>query len=134
MTNKQENTGIFDLSRSDWVYKGIVEGEMDNVAVMGFDMPGYVCEYWGIIYVDEKGDWQSKSRLKFPSGNKQVISKNYGKEANETSILHEIYKLPFRYKNWHRNPCGTADGMFDLMEKNDLILSMTVVKDGDGEE
>ena len=123
---------IFDLTRKDWTYKGVFFGEMDNAAVDSpFPTPkGYVAGMMAIIWINEKGIWHMTARVKFPSGNKQVIRINYKEESNkgikinETLILHELYKLPMINKLWCPNESGTPDGIFAILEKTDMIESI----------
>lgn len=128
---------ILDISNEKYKYKGILSAIIDNKAVaeMTHTPVGFfgddVAEVFVIIYQDECENWIWKGRIKFPSGNKQVIQNNMGKNSNETACLHDIYKLPLSEKQWFKNPCQTGYGLLDIMRKNDLILSITKVKIND---
>ena len=124
---------IFDLTRQDWNYKGILFAEMDNNVIFG-DMPpymkplkDYVIGVMSIIWTDEKGIWRQKTRLKFPSGNKQVFEKDYGQVCNETKVLTDIYRLGLINKTWYPNKDGTCEGILRTLEESDMIESMRVV-------
>jgi len=122
---------IFDCTRTDWKYKGVLFGEGDNShdEVGWMKVPQkYAPGVMAIIWVDEEGTWHHKTRLKFPqSGSKQVFSKNYKKEqqqgikVNETYVLNDIYKFPMINKTWTPNPSGDSWGIVEIMEKLDMI-------------
>jgi len=106
---------IFKLDRHDYDYKGVFFAEVDVVSSAGdFGMPpppkGYEAGVMGIIWTDERGCWHGKMRIKFPSGNKQVISCDFEEEfkekvnMNETYVLNHMYKLPMINKVWRKNP------------------------------
>lgn len=124
---------IFDLSREDWKYKGIIEGELDCMKM--FDFPcmvlprNYEVEFWAIIYTDENDIWHLRGRNKFPSGSKQSFSKEFGKDCKPTDILSFVNSMfPFKRVKWHRNDPETGDALLELMKREDLILHMTTVK------
>src|SRR6201999_4259350 len=106
-----------------WKIKGILSAIADNETMerelqSPFPIPkSYVAEIIAIIWTDENLVWQWKMRIKFPSGNKQVVSGNCGINANETKCLHEIYKLPLTKKNWFPNPNGDIEGLIEIMRK-----------------
>lgn len=114
----------FDLSENN-KFKGVLSAIVDNremFADTGIIPPKeYIIEAFGIIWVDKNDEWQMRVRLKFPSGNKQSFANNYGKDANETLVLHDIYKLPMYYKHWFPNPTGTFEALLQIMKDNDLI-------------
>ena len=127
---------IFDLTRTDWIYKGILFAEVDNAAIdKEFNCPfpapkNFVVGVLGIIYVDEKGIWHGKMRLKFPSGNKQICTRDYDKEfkknvkVNETYVLNDLYKIPMINTAWYVNPDGSPAGMLKILEETDMIESI----------
>lgn len=135
----EESTYIFDLTNPNYSYKGILFAEldfeeMDKLAKSPFPTPkNYFAGIMALIWTDEKGIWNVKFRIKFPSGNKQVSSKDYTEEfekkikVNETYILNELYKMPMKNKNWMKNPDGTIDGILNILEKSDMIESKRVV-------
>lgn len=136
----EEETVIFNLTREDYLYKGILFAEADN-RQMDKEMNNpfvtpkdYVVGVMAIIWVDEKSIWHSKMRLKFPSGNKQVVSANYEKEneegitVNETLVLQELYRFPMINKTWLPNPDGTPEGIVKLIQDIDMIENIKVVK------
>jgi hypothetical protein len=126
-----ENQIIFDLTNETNNYKGVLFAEGDNsddefrwMNVPQKLAPGVM----SIIWVDEEGTWNQKTRLKFPlSGSKQVYSKNYKKEqqqrikVNETYVLNDIYKFPMINKIWTPNPSGEPRGIIEIMQKIDMI-------------
>lgn len=129
---------IFDLSRKDWKYKGVFFGEMDNAAVdkecnAPFPTPkGYVAGMMAIIYTDEKGIWHLVARIKFPSGNKQVIRKAFNekedsnKTINETYCLQFLYKMPMINKVWTPNPSGEGWDILEIIKNLDMVESMRI--------
>jgi|SRR3974390_1203805 len=129
---------IFDLSRQDWKYKGVFFGEMDNAAVdkeMNSPFPtpkSYVAGMMAIIWTDEKGVWHLTARIKFPSGNKQVIRKSFNqkedsnKTINETYCLQFLYKMPMINKTWTPNPSGEGWDILEIIKKLDMIESFEV--------
>lgn len=129
---------IFDLTRKDWKYKGVLFGEVDNSQLDNCGMPPtpqkFAAGIMAVIWVDEEGTWHHKTRLKFlQSGNKHVFIKNYKKQkqegvnVNETYVLQDIYKFPLIYKLWTPNPSGEASGMLEILEKLNMIESSRIV-------
>ncbi len=127
---------IFDCTNDQWKYKGIMFAEMDNADVTkimgGMEAPaGFVAGIMAMIWVDELGIWNWKMRIKFPSGNKQVVSNRFDpkkhQNLNETYLLKDMYRMPMIHKSWHPNPCGTADGLIKIMEDTDMIESKRIV-------
>lgn len=124
---------IFDVSREDWQYKGLLFAEIDNQGVIanypGEAPPprGYVAGFMALIWVDESGEWHVKGRFKFPSGNKQTIGKSFGKECNETKILTSLYQFPFKNKKWYPNKKGTIEGIMEILEESDMIESKRII-------
>jgi hypothetical protein len=129
-----ENIFEFDDCENT-TFKGVLSAEVDNTEMdkqlftpISMRAPkSYIAEVFGMIWVDKQGEWHMRMRIKFPSGNKQVIGKSYGKEANETLILHDMYKLPMVNKYWFPNPKGTFMALLEIMKKNDLIESSKVI-------
>ncbi len=131
---------IFDLTRQDCQYKGVLFAELDNQEVCNtVGMPGRVADdycvgFMGLIWVDEKGIWNGKFRLKFPSENKQICHKIYDEEAknnitvNETLVLHDFYRLPLIRKRWYKNESGKPEGILEILKESDMIESMKVYK------
>lgn len=87
---------------------------------------GYVAGLMAIIFTDEKGEWHLTARIKFPSGNKQVIRLEGGKDSNETKMLHQLYKMPLIHKTWTKNPDGSPEGILKIVEDLDMIESYQV--------
>ena len=124
---------IFNISRTDHKYKGILFAEADNEAVdreMNAPFPtpkSYVAGIMGLIWVDEKEIWHAKFRIKFPSGNKQVVSLDFDEEhkkkvkMNTTYVLQKIYKMPMINKKWYPNPTEDIDGIIKIMKESDMI-------------
>lgn len=132
---------IFDLTNRKNTYKGVLFSEMDHIeAGKQLDCPfppppsDYCVGIMAIIWVDEDGIWNAKMRLKFPSGNKQVVCRKYDEEhkenitINETYILNDLYKIPMRKKIWLKNKSGTPEGMFDLIKDADMIESIKSIQ------
>lgn len=123
---------IFKFDNPDWKIKGILSATGDNEAMdremkSPFPTPkSYIAEIIAIIWTDEKMIWNWKMRIKFPSGNKQVVSGTCAANANETKCLHEIYKFPMIDKYWFPNPSGDIKGLIEIMKKNNLIDYMEV--------
>lgn len=134
-----DNNIIFDLTNHNNKYKGVLFAEADNAEMdrqMGSHFPtpkSYVAGIMAIIWVDEQGIWRAKMRIKFPSGSKQVVTKNYDEEfksgvkVNETYILQDFYKFPMINKMWVPNPDETPDGIVKLIKDADMIESIQVV-------
>lgn len=129
---------IFDLTRHDYNYKGVLFAEMDTEAAlteMGMTplQKDYCAGIMGLIWTDEKGQWHGKLCIKFPSGNKQVIICNFedefknGVKINETYVLNHFYKLPMIRKTWTKNHKGTIDGILKIIENLDMIESVEIV-------
>lgn len=134
---------IFDLTNPDWKYKGVLFAELDNDKTFSepefIDMPSppknFIVGVMGIIWTDEKDIWNLKLRFKLPSGIKQVMGFNFkneqesGVNVNETYILQSLYKkIPMKNKTWTKNPAETPMGILEIIQKLDMIESMTVVK------
>jgi len=121
----------------NWIYKGVLSAVMDNKALdaeLGlpeemFPVPeNWFVEIIGFIWVNEEGIWNMKIRLKYPSGNKQAFGNTYGKDANETLVLQDMYRLPMVQKYWFKNKDGTLKSLIQLMKDNDLIASIQIIK------
>jgi hypothetical protein len=135
-----EEKVIFDLTRLDHKYKGVLFAEVDLSQVdkamnCPFRAPkDYVAGIMALIWEDENGIWKSKTRIKYPSGNKQVFSLEYAKEhaegikVNETFILHSLYKFPMINKKWYPNPKETPEGIIELMRDADMIESIKIIQ------
>lgn len=116
-------------------FKGVLSADLDKGEVekhFGIRMPQaisrkYVVDVFGMIWVDKQGEWHMRMRLKFPSGNKQAFGSSYGKDANETLVLHDMYKLPMVNKHWFPNPKGTFMSLLEIMKQNDLIEYAKVI-------
>lgn len=130
---------IFDLTNSKNNYKGVLFAEMDHLEAgrrLSCPFPPPPADYcvgiMGIIWVDEDGIWNAKIRLKFPSGNKQVICRRYDQEhkeninINETYVLNDIYQMPMKHKHWLRNESGTPEGIVELIQQADMIESFRI--------
>lgn len=133
-----DNHIIFRLDRDDYDYKGVLFADLDvgsSAEEMGMPPPpkGYQAGVMGIIWTDEKGQWHGKMRIKFPSGNKQVITCNFedefknGVKVNETYVLNRFYKMPMINKVWRKNEDGTPQGIVKLIQELDMIESMRVM-------
>jgi len=125
----ENNQTIFDLSNPKWIYKGVVSATLDHEEIMpGFPPPkGYIAEVIAIIWVNENSEWILKARMKFPSGNKQSYERNFGKNANETKLLTELYLIPMKNKFWFPNVSGKGEDIIKILENNDMILSKKIV-------
>lgn len=123
-----EQTVIFDLTKENCDYRGIIFADVDFAAMpdgCGPPLPAsFQAGVMAIIFIDENGDWQLVSRIKFPSGNKQVIKKNFGKDSSETVILQTLYNTPMKNKIWARNHGGKPDGIVKILEDLDMIESI----------
>lgn len=129
---------IFDLTDPDCIWKGVFFGEMDNKAIDEqiqcptiFKTPkGYVVGIMALIWIDKDGIWHIRARVKFPSGSKQTIQKDFNPKEhdnlNETRLLQELYKIPIVNKQWYPNPCGTPEGIIELIQKADMVESMRI--------
>ena len=123
---------IFDLSNDKNIYKGVFFAEMDltknkNGTLILSLLPNFCPGIMGIIWVDEHGIWNAKMRVKYPSGSKQVLTRQYKEEydnnfpINETYILSEIYKFPMKNKKWLKNESGKGEGIVELLQQEDMI-------------
>lgn len=143
MNHIDKSQVIFDVTREDHQYKGVLFAEvdfekMDKETDCPFPTPkNYIAGVMAIIWVDENGIWNAKMRVKFPSGNKQVVTKFYDKEhkegisVNETYVLNDLYQLPMVRKNWLKNNDETPWGIVELIKNADMVESMTMMeKDG----
>ena len=137
----QHENVIFDITNEKNIYKGVLFAELDHIeAAKKLNCPypaptsDYIVGILALIWVDENGVWNAKMRLKFPSGNKQVISKKYEEEhkenihMNETYVLNHLYEMPMKNKSWHKNKSGTPQGILDILEDTDMIESSTRVE------
>ncbi len=132
----EDNSIIFDLTRHDYNYKGVLFAEMDNKAVFaetGMPPPKkWTAGVMAIIWTDEIGCWHSKIRIKFPSGNKQVTSRSFEEEfnekvnVNETYVLNKIYEIPMVNKIWTKNPDGSPEGIVKIIKDLDMVESMRI--------
>lgn len=141
--NDEENV-IFDLTIKDCIYRGVFFGELDNDYVNGHVEDGmpkmpkeYIVGVMALIWTDPQGIWHIKTRLKFPSGNKQVVEKVFSeeveekKQVNETYVLQHLYKIPMVRKIWTRNPSGKPEGIVEIIKNLNMVESMTL-KDENG--
>lgn len=141
MNDTEKSNIIFDLTDTSNKYKGILFAEIDNQEVdkeMGCLSPKDFCVgIMALIWEDRKGVWHFKMRLKFPSGNKQVATKNFdvefekGIKVNETFVLHEIYRMKMINKMWLSNPEGTSEGIIKLIEDADMVESRRILRNDD---
>ncbi|MFA7192373.1 MAG: hypothetical protein WC089_03700 [Candidatus Paceibacterota bacterium] len=130
-----KNDYIFVLDREDYDYKGVLFAEADDLEMGGPKMPkDYVAGIMGIIWTDEKGQWHAKMRIKFPSGNKQVMTLNFEKEfdekmnINETYVLNRMYQMPMKNKVWTKNPGGTIPGIVKIVQDLNMVEHSRVEK------
>lgn len=118
---------IFDLTREDHDYRGVLFAEVDfNEIDMGCPFPqpkDYCAGIMAIIFIDENKDWHLVGRIKFPSGNKQVLRLFGGKDSNETKLLQQFYKAPMKNKVWTRNIDGTPEGIIKILRDLDMVES-----------
>ena len=123
---------IFNLSRTDWKYKAIIEGTIYD-DMMPFKGKEFEVEFFAIVHTDENDMWHMVGRLKFHSGNKLKFVKEYGKTCSEEQIYENVLTL-FKFKSdtMFLNKCGTSGGIVSILEKEDMILSKTVVEIDDG--
>ena len=125
---------IFDFRNEAWKIKGVLSAIVDLAEVeKQMDAPPemklpneFEAELIAFIWSDENEEWHSKLRIKFPTGKKKVFFRSFGKDANETKCLHEIYQLPLKDNFWFPNPSGTIQGILEIMKKEGLILSLEV--------
>jgi hypothetical protein len=127
---------IFDLTNPLFKYKGILSAIVDidelsrSKACPCHSPKDSIIELIAIIWMNEKEEWNYKVRIKFPSGNKQVGGKNLGCYCNETKCLHDIYKIvPMKDKYWFKNPCGTVNGILEILEREEMILSIQTIEE-----
>lgn len=129
-----EKECIFNFTNPDWQYKGVFSGIVDNDAVdkevnAPFPSPKtYIAEVIAFVWVDEKGIWNFKARIKFPSGNKQTFAGSLGEDSNEEEAVKAICKMPMKEKHWFSNPEGTVGGLIEVMRVNDLIETIRKVE------
>lgn len=120
---------IFDF-KDNYKYIGVLSAIAAQKEVMTqgndfFELPkGYVAEIIGFVWINDKGEWNAKARIKFPSGNKLSYGKNLGKNSNEDACLKEMAKFPMDDIYWFPTPTGDLKDLIDLMVENDLIDSM----------
>jgi len=123
---------IFDCTNPKHLYKGVLFAEVDNGEVkkeMNSPFPtpkDYVAGVMAIIHVDENGIWHLTARIKFPSGNKQVIRLQENPPCNETKLLQKFYKIPLVNKIWTPNPSGDSDGILNIIKDLDMIESIQI--------
>jgi hypothetical protein len=138
--NMSESEVIFDLTNPNNKYKGVMFAEVDNQELdremqSPFPTPQkYAAGVMAIIWVDEEGIWNAKMRFKFPSGNKQVITKKYDVEAkegetiNENIVLQDLYRFPMIHKMWLKNDDETGHGIIELIEKAEMVQYIRIEK------
>jgi hypothetical protein len=141
-----KNNYIFELRRNDYKYKGILFAEIDFAEIdnkednqqMGSPMPmpeNFIAGAMAIIWIDEKGIWHAKMRIKFPSGSKQVMSRDYLEEfkhklnINETYVLQDLYRIPMKNKCWYPNKTEDIDGMVKILQESDMLESYKVISE-----
>lgn len=129
----------FNLTEEGCSWKGVFFGEMDNDSVdaqldapKGFKTPSwYVVGVMALIWTDKSGVWHIRARMKFPSGNKQVIQKSFDPKEhsnlNETRLLQELYGMPMVNKRWYPNSEGTPEGIIGMIEGAHMIESKRIV-------
>lgn len=130
---------IFDLTNPNYNYRGILFAEIDNTAVykkMNAPFPtpkGYIAGVMAVVWTDEKGKFHTKLRIKYPCGNKHICTMDFDEEeyekvnVNVTYVLNEIYKMPMIHKVWTPNPCGTGEGILEIIRKLDMIESARII-------
>ena len=129
-----EKECIFNFTNPNWQYKGVFSGILDNDAINKemnamFSSPkSFIAEVIAFVWVDEKGIWNFKARVKFPSGNKQTFGRSLGENSNEEEAVKAICKMPMKEKFWFSNPDGTVEGLIEVMIINDLIESIQMIK------
>ncbi len=123
----KERECIFNFSNPEWKYKGVFSGVIDNAAVeKGVGAPFAllkicIVKIIAFVWVDEKGIWNFRVRIKFPSGNKQTFAGSLGEDSNAEEAVKIICKMPMREKHWFPNPDETLMGLIEVMRVNDLI-------------
>lgn len=125
---------IFDITRRDWKYKGVLFAEVDNNDLSDEMEPppnDWIAGIMLLIWTDENGIWNAKMRIKYPLGNKSVFSRSYDKDqkVNETSILQEFYNLPMTNKKWYKNEDGTPQGILKIIEDANMIDHFIIIPD-----
>lgn len=121
---------IFDLNEN-CLYYGVISAHLDfeNMGNGWMPMPkNYLSEVFGLIWKNKENEWNFKYRVKHPTGNKQIFSKNMGVNSNEEECLNEIYKFPMKNKFYFKNPSGKIDDLLKILEKEDLILSRRTIR------
>lgn len=138
---KNESKVIFDVTNPNCIYKGILFAELDfqemdkQIKCPVPILKDYVAGVMALIWIDEKGIWNAKLRIKFPSGNKQVCHKTYQDEfdkkinVNETYVLNDLYRFPLKNKKWMKNSNGTPEGILKLLKESDMIESLKIIDD-----
>lgn len=135
MNESNEQIIIFDLTRTDWKYKGVLFAEIDeNVMFSGIGAPPVNSDWYAgimaLIYVDEQGEWIYKQRVKFPSGNKQVGTKHFGKDSNENKIIEYMCSIfPMKNQIWKKNIKEDGWGIVEIIEDFDMIEDMRIEKE-----
>lgn len=121
---------IFNFSNPACKIKGIMSAVVDIEEVLKLsDFPfafrkDFGAEVIGIIWIDENHIWQWKMRIEFPSGNKQVVYGDCGKNSDEDTCLNEMQKLPMKEFYYFPNAAEDVNGLIEIMKKNDLIKSL----------
>ena len=122
---------IFDCTRKDWKYKGVLFAEIDCDKLFEDDShlgPPPIGFYGGIlavVYVDENGHWIYKQRIKFSSGNKQIVTKNFGKDRDENKIIENMCAhFPMKNQIWKKNLKEEGWGIIEILEDFDMIESI----------
>jgi len=122
---------IFDCTRTDWKYKGVLFAEVDEIEMFKEMEPPPLDWYGGIlalIYINENGEWIYKQRIKFSSGNKQMCMKCFGKDSTENKIIEYMCTaLPMKNQIWKKNIKEDGWGIVEIIKDFDMVQSMCIV-------
>lgn len=125
---REEYQPVLLLHDTRWSYKGLLFADMDLTKAFDGEIrppKGFHAGFMGMIWIDENGAWHFKGRIKFPSGNKIVITRDYSSEEAEAlgveGIIREFCTDKFINKKWYKNPTEDIDGIRKILEDADMI-------------
>lgn len=122
---------IFELNdKLGHYYHGIFTGFIDSrimAAEMGVDVKSVAsAELFGMIWNDEQNKYM-RACLKFKSGNKIRIEKIFNYNESIQNILATLNDLKLQDRQYYPCNTGSVQEMLEIMRKEDLVLSETVI-------
>ena len=114
--SEEDDIVIFDITRRDWKYRGLLTAELDKSK---FNKSNPYRKLSAMLWIDENNIWNAKIAIESKSGKKSTLETSFKENPNidEEGVLNFICKIPVKNKVWTKNPDGSIEQMYNIISK-----------------